>query len=77
MSTTKLLAAIAAGAAAGAVVGILFAPDKGSETRKKIQEKGTDIADRVKSTLKRGKEKLNGLREEAEDTLREKDGAFV
>lgn len=76
-NTSKMLTAIAAGAAAGAIVGILFAPDKGSETRKKIQEKSSDLAGRVKSTIRRGKEKLNGLKEEAEDTLMEKDGAFV
>ena len=42
-------AGLLAGAAAGAILGILFAPDKGSETRKKIAEKGTDIADNIKT----------------------------
>jgi gas vesicle protein len=39
------------GIAAGAVLGILFAPDKGSETRKKIKSKGNDLTDDVKSKL--------------------------
>lgn len=77
MSTSKFLTAVAAGVAAGAIVGILFAPDRGSETRRKIQDKSGELADRVKSTLRRGKDKLNGLKEEAEETLMEKDGAFV
>ena len=36
MSTGKVITGIVAGMAAGAVLGILLAPDKGSETRKKI-----------------------------------------
>ncbi|RYF85749.1 MAG: YtxH domain-containing protein, partial [Chitinophagaceae bacterium] len=35
MSTSKTLLGLAAGAAIGAVAGLLLAPDKGSETRKK------------------------------------------
>jgi len=31
------------GFATGLIVGMLFAPDKGSETRKKISEKGNDL----------------------------------
>lgn len=39
MSTGKILAGIVAGAAIGAVLGVLYAPDKGSKTRKKISAK--------------------------------------
>ena len=35
MSKGKLLLGVLAGVAAGALLGILMAPDKGSETRKK------------------------------------------
>ena len=48
MSTGKVLTSLVAGIAAGAVLGILFAPDKGTETRKKISKKGTDFADNLK-----------------------------
>lgn len=48
MSKGKLLTGILAGAAAGAVIGILLAPDKGSETRKKIAKKGNDLSGSVK-----------------------------
>jgi len=44
----KLLGAILVGAAIGGALGILFAPDKGSETRKKISSKGSDLTDAVK-----------------------------
>ena len=45
MSTGKLLLGVLAGVAAGALLGILFAPDKGCETRRKIAKKGKDYAD--------------------------------
>jgi len=47
-NTGKLLGAILAGAAIGGILGILFAPDKGSETRRKISSKGQDLSDSVK-----------------------------
>lgn len=53
MKTDKLLLAggIVAGAAAGVLIGILLAPDKGEETRKKIIEKGEDKLDAMKDKL--------------------------
>ncbi len=48
MKSGKVLLGILAATATGAMLGILFAPDKGSVTRKKIVEKGEDYADAVK-----------------------------
>lgn len=48
MDTGKILLGVLAGLAAGAVLGILFAPDKGSVTRKKIATKSNDIKDGLK-----------------------------
>lgn len=45
MSSGKVLLGVLAGVAAGALMGILFAPDKGAETRRKIVEKGEDYVD--------------------------------
>ncbi|HNZ71215.1 MAG TPA: YtxH domain-containing protein [Prolixibacteraceae bacterium] len=50
----KIVLGVLAGLAAGALLGILFAPDKGSETRKKIINKGEEASDGLK-------EKLNDL----------------
>ncbi len=49
MNAGKLILSIAAGVAAGAVIGILLAPDKGSETRRKISEKSNEYADNLKT----------------------------
>jgi gas vesicle protein len=48
MKANKIALGVLGGLAAGAVVGILFAPAKGADTRKKIQQKGTDYADNLK-----------------------------
>jgi gas vesicle protein len=48
MKTGKVMLGVLAGVAAGALLGILFAPDKGSETRKKISKKSKDYTDAVK-----------------------------
>ncbi len=45
MSSGKVLLGVLAGAAIGAGIGILFAPDKGSETRKKIVDRSNEYAD--------------------------------
>jgi gas vesicle protein len=71
MSTSNILTAFLAGAAVGAVAGILFAPDKGSNTRKKIYSKTGDLADSVKSSFNSfidgAKESYAGAKEEGEE----------
>lgn len=46
-NNTNIIAGLLSGAAIGLTLGILYAPDKGSETRKKIKEKATDAKDTV------------------------------
>ena len=48
MSSKKVLLGVLGGIAAGALLGILFAPKKGSDTRKKITKKSEDITDNIK-----------------------------
>jgi gas vesicle protein len=57
-NTSKVLIALGAGLAIGGLLGILFAPDKGSETRKKISDTGKKFADKINQKVKLGKEKI-------------------
>jgi len=61
--TTKILAAFGAGAVVGAIAGVLFAPDKGAETRIKITEQGKKLAGSIKDKIIAGTEKFNDLKE--------------
>ena len=51
MKSGKVFLGVLAGAATGALAGILFAPAKGSKTREKITRKTEDYLDAVKETF--------------------------
>jgi len=51
MDSKKALLGIVAGIAAGAVLGVLFAPEKGSRTRRGIARKGEDLADALNDKI--------------------------
>jgi len=57
-NTSKLLIALGAGFVIGGVLGVLFAPNKGLETRHKIAEGGKKLKDKFSRKVKEGKEKL-------------------
>jgi len=71
MSTGKVLLGVLAGLSAGAVLGILFAPDKGTETRRKISKKSSDfrngIKDKFNEFVDNVSDKFESAKEEAED----------
>lgn len=60
-NTSKTMLIFIAGAAIGAALGILLAPDKGSETRRKLMEKGSDFGDSIAGFGETVKEKFNDV----------------
>jgi gas vesicle protein len=51
MKTSNVMLSVIAGAAAGVLVGVLYAPDKGSNTRGKISRKTNEYAQGIKDQL--------------------------
>jgi gas vesicle protein len=70
-NTSKILIALGAGVAIGGVLGILFAPDKGSMTRQKIAEGGKKFADNFNKKIKSGRGKLQEEFSKMNDVLEE------
>lgn len=60
-NTSKVLLGFIAGAAIGGALGILLAPDKGSETRRRMMEKGSDLGDSIAGFGESVKEKFNDV----------------
>jgi len=60
MNTGKLILSALAGLAAGAVAGILFAPEKGKDTRKKISKKSEAYMRTYKGKFNKAVDKLAG-----------------
>lgn len=75
MKTNKTILGVIGGLAVGAIVGILLAPDKGSNTRKKIIKKSTkaseDIKEQFDNAVNKLTDKYNSLLKKGEDLAEE------
>ncbi len=80
MSTGKIVLGTLAGLAIGAVAGILFAPEKGSVTRKNIMDKSDDMVDQLKSKFDglcdSINEKFENTKQEVEETVSKGKSAY-
>lgn len=54
MKTSKSIIGVLSGVAVGAAIGILFAPDKGTETRNRIVRKSKDLKNKAMNSIKEG-----------------------
>ena len=76
MSTGKVLLGVLGGIAAGALIGVLFAPRKGSKTRRQILDKKNDYSDSIKEKINEFmdniSEKFDQIKEEVADFAEQK-----
>jgi len=69
---TKVVIALLAGLAAGAALGILFAPESGNETRDKLTESLKNLSDSIKETAATEIDNLVGLKDKIVDNIKTK-----
>jgi gas vesicle protein len=69
MSSGKVFLGVLAGLAAGSLLGILFAPDKGSVTRARIVERSEDYAEVVKEKFNQMVDSFNEKFERVADDV--------
>jgi gas vesicle protein len=71
MESGKITLGLLAGLATGAILGILFAPDKGTETRKKITGKCNEYADEVNAKINGFATSINEKIEDAKSSTQD------
>jgi gas vesicle protein len=71
MNSGKVLISVIAGAAVGAIMGVLFAPDKGSATRKKIAKKSADTIDDLKKKVENLMDDIASKYEDGKEEVKE------
>ena len=71
MKTLGYISAFIGGAIAGAALGILMAPEKGSDTRTKISDAVDDFCNKhdIKLSRKEAEEFVEDIKDSASDTL--------
>jgi gas vesicle protein len=65
----SILIAAGAGICVGGILGILFAPDKGSSTRDKIAYSGKKMSENLNNSINKGKERVSDWQEGIKERL--------
>jgi gas vesicle protein len=69
---SKTVIALLAGLAAGAALGLLFAPEKGSDTRDKLSESLNNLGDSISEKAAEEIDNLSGLKDRLVNNLKSK-----
>ena len=69
MKTSNAVLSVVAGVATGALLGVLFAPDKGSNTRGKLTRKSEDLVGELKGKVDYYKDRATQMVDRFADTI--------
>ncbi len=69
---SKIVVALLAGVAVGAALGILFAPESGSETRDKLSKALKDLGERIQGLTEEGMDDLSETAEKVGSAVKSK-----
>jgi gas vesicle protein len=69
---SKVLIGLLAGLAAGAALGLLFAPEKGSETRDKLNQSLKDFGDSIRDKAADEIDNLSSLKDKVVNSIKSK-----
>jgi gas vesicle protein len=73
---TKVILGLAGAAAAGVIVGLLIAPEKGSDIRKKVGDTATDWADRLTDLFANAKSEVGNLKTKGTNLAKDASNKF-
>lgn len=68
-NTSKVVAALLVGAVAGALTGLLLAPESGDKTRRKLNKSAKDMIDDLEDAWEESAEKIKSLADSAVEEI--------
>lgn len=76
-TSTKIILGVVGAAAAGAVIGLILAPQKGTDLRKRLSYKAYDWADQLGDLIDSGKSKLDELKVSVDTAVRNTEDSYA